>query len=85
MKYSTIISLAILIVNAIIVYFGRIFFPRNFQPETISFFENYWVLTLGMCFVIGIFTICVLALLWLYSSLIEELKTLFKRWPTKNQ
>ena len=76
-NYPVLIAVFILIINAIIVYFGRIYFPKNFHPETVSFFENYWVLTLGLCFVVTLIALSILSLLWVFSSLIKEIKSLF--------
>ena len=51
--YIALISLSILILNLIIVYYGRIYFPNNFHPNEVTFFENYWVLTLVIILVIS--------------------------------
>jgi hypothetical protein len=66
--YTALVAVVTLIVCAIIVYFGRIYFPENFNPETVSFFENYWVLTLGLC---------ILGLWWVGSELVKDVKSLF--------
>lgn len=71
--YTLLIAVITLMVCAII----RIYFPENFQPETVSFFENYWVLTLGLCFVIGLISICVLGLWWIGNKLVKDIKSLF--------
>ena len=75
--YTALAAVVTLIVCAIIVYFGRIYFPENFHPETVSFFENYWVLTLGLCFVVGLISICILGLWWVGSELVKDVKSLF--------
>lgn len=76
--YTVLPAVVILILCAIIVYFGRIYFPENFQPQTVSFFENYWVLTLGFCFVVGLISISLFGLWWIGSELIKEVKSLFR-------
>ena len=77
-SYPTIITTLVLIINAIVVYFGRIYFPVNFSPETVTFFENYWVLTLGLCFVVGLITICLFGLWKMGSELIKDIKSIRK-------
>lgn len=47
-KNYLLITIVILILNIVLVHFGRIYYPLNFHPNEITFFENYWVLTLGM-------------------------------------
>jgi uncharacterized membrane protein len=61
----TIIALIINIIIVVIVYFGRIYYPDKFMPETTSFFENYWVLLfgIGFIFLIGGIIITILYLL----------------------
>ena len=76
--YTALAAVVTLIVCAIIVYFGRIYFPENFQPETVSFFENYWVLTLGLCFIVGLISICILGLWCIGSELVKDVKSLFR-------
>ena len=77
-KYTILTSIiSSLIICVIVVYFGRIYFPKNFQPETISFFENYWVLVLGVCFIVMLVSICILALLWSSKELVKNIKSLF--------
>ena len=74
--YTALTWVATLIICAIVTYFGRIYFPDNFHPETVSFFENYLVLTLGLCFVIGLISICLLGLWWVVGELIKDIKSL---------
>lgn len=76
--YAVLSAVVTLIACAIIVYFGRIYFPENFHPETVSFFENYWVLTLGLCFVVGLISICIFGLWWVGSELVKDVKSLFR-------
>lgn len=73
-NYPILTAFIILITSAIIVYFGRIYFPENFHPETVSFFENYYVLTLGLCFVMGMVSLCIFGLCWIYGELVKEIK-----------
>ena len=75
-NYSVLIAVGILIINTIIVFFGRIYFPDNFQPVTTSFFENYWVLTLGVCFVISMLLFFGMAAWYFGKELIDETKSL---------
>ena len=75
-NYSALIAVGILIINAIIVFFGRIYFPDNFQPATTSFFENYWVLTLGACFVIAMLLFFGMAVWYFGKELIDETKSI---------
>jgi len=74
--YTALAAVATLIITAIITYFGRIYFPDNFHPETVSFFENYWVLTLGLCLVVGLISICILGIWWVVSELVKDIKSL---------
>jgi len=84
-KYVVLPSIIILIIMGIITYLGRIHFPENFQPETVSFFENYYVLVLGFCFVITIFSLC-FGLLWYFGKeIIKEIKSLFKNNTLKHK
>jgi hypothetical protein len=76
--YTVLSAVVTLILCAIIVYFGRICFPENFHTETVSFFENYWVLTLGLCFVVGLISICILVLWWIGCELVKDVKLLFR-------
>ncbi len=76
--YTVLAAVSTLIICAIVTYFGRIYFPDNFHPETVSFFENYWVLILGLCFVVGLISICLLGLWWVVSELIKEIKSLLR-------
>lgn len=50
---------AFLVANAAIVFFGRIYYPANFVPTEVTFFENYWVLCLGELFCAGMFSIAI--------------------------
>lgn len=81
-KYAVLGAVITLIVNAIIVYFGRIYFPKNFMPETVSFFENYWVLTFGMCLVVGVTCLIILVFWFIGGNLIKEIKSAL---PNKNK
>ncbi len=76
--YTALAAVVTLIICAIIVYFGRIYFPENFHPETASFFENYLVLTLGLCFVVGLISIVIFGLWWVCSELVKDVKSLFR-------
>jgi len=76
--YTALTAVATLIICAIVTYFGRIYFPNNFHPETVSFFENYCVLTLGLCFVVALISICLLGLWWIGSELVEDIKSLLR-------
>jgi cell division protein FtsX len=76
--YTVLAAVSTLIICAIVTYFGRIYFPDNFHPETVSFFENYWVLTLGLYFVVGLISICLLGLWWVVSELIKDIKSLLR-------
>lgn len=79
-KYIALIILSTLILNLIIVYYGRIYFPDNFHPSEVTFFENYWVLTLGIILGISeiIFFLGILYLLFfkLIPDVIEDYKNL---------
>jgi len=56
------IAVLLLILNIFIVYFGRIHYPLNFHPDTVSFWENYWVLGFGEAFGLFLIVICLLGL-----------------------
>ena len=73
---TALIATIVLIICAIITYFGRIYYPNNFYPETVSFFENYWVLVLGLCFIIGLISVCILILLYFGNKLLKDIKSL---------
>lgn len=49
---KSLLAITILLVNFVIIYFGRIYFPINFSPSEVSFFENYTSLLLTECFTI---------------------------------
>ncbi len=78
-RYTILIAVIILIINAIIVYFGRIYFPKNFSPETVTFFENYWVLTLGLCFFVALTSVCIIFIWFIGIELIKDVKSLFRK------
>ena len=49
-KKERIISITVIVyltIALVAVFFGRIYFPENFMPNDVSFFENYLVLVLG--------------------------------------
>ena len=74
--YTALAAVTILMICAIVTYFGRIYFPENFHPETVSFFENYWVLTFGLCSVVALISISLLGLWWVGSELVKDVKSL---------
>jgi len=76
--YIVLTTVVTLIVCSIIVYFGRIYFIENFHTKTVSFFENYCALILGLCFIVGLISICILVLLLIGSELVKEVKSLFR-------
>ena len=47
-KWLLIVFGCVGISNLVITYFGRIYYPINFMPETVSFTENFLVLFAGM-------------------------------------
>lgn len=65
---KSLIAISILLVNIIIVYFGRMYFPINFSPNQVSFYENYSVLTLVECFTIFIGFCFYLLLKFIYND-----------------
>lgn len=77
-KYIALISLSILILNLIIVYYGRIYFKDNFHPNEVTFFENYWVLTLGIILVISEIVFFLGILYLLFFKLIPDVIADFK-------
>jgi len=68
------ISFVLLILFGIIVYFGRIYFPENFHPELVSFFDNYWVLVLGTLFIVSILALFLGMLFYSISELIRVIR-----------
>ena len=77
--YSALVTAVTLVLCTIIVYFGRIYFPENFQPETVSFFDNLWVLVVGLCFVISMFSLCGLGIWWIGRELLRDIKSLISK------
>jgi len=77
---SALSVILLLIINVIIVYFGRIYYPINFQPTTVSFFENYWVLTIGELIVGGIICFCVFVILFIGSELWEDIEWIIDKF-----
>jgi len=84
-NYSALIALALLIINAIIVFFGRIYFPQNFDPANTSFFENYYILTLGMCFIVAMLMFFGMAFWYFGKELIDETKSLINYIKNKRK
>ena len=76
-SYECLIAVTFIIINVIIVYFGRIYFPINFQPKTVPFFENLWVLILGECFIIIIGCLVILGFVFIITNLYKDIKSLF--------
>lgn len=79
-NYIAFIIVSILILNLIIVYYGRIYFQDNFHPNEVTFFENYLVLTLGIILGISefVFFLCILYLL--FFKLIPDVIADFKNF-----
>lgn len=77
--YTALSSFITLIILAIVVYFGRIFFPQNFHPDTISFIENYIVLGTGFCLVTLAITIIIFGTIYFYNELLKDIKSLLKK------
>ncbi len=76
--YPVLSAVAIILINCVIVYFGRIYHPDNFRSTPdVTFFENLWVLTLGECFIGAIIAFIVWALWYFGKELIDEIKSLF--------
>lgn len=78
-KYPFLIAISIILINCIIVYFGRIYYPENFvntvSTSHVSFLENLLVITMGEVFItiiIGFFTIMIFLL-------INDFKTNFRK------
>lgn len=79
-KYFTVLTAFVyLIICAIVTGFGRLYFPENFSPETISFFENYWVLTLGSVFVLLILGIITFGIYLLCIEIYRYIKSLLNK------
>jgi hypothetical protein len=78
-KYPLLIVFTILLINLIIVYFGRIYYPYNFSPDKVSFFENFLALTGGLLFVLLLVTCCIGVIYFVGRELIQEIKTLFSK------
>jgi len=79
--YPTLIAVAVILINCIIVYFGRIYHPDNFVTDglgkPVTFFENLWVLTLGEAFIGGIILFFVWFFWYFTREIIRETKSLF--------
>jgi hypothetical protein len=57
-KWLIIFLVVIFLLNLAVVYFGRIHYPENFQPETVTFLENYLVINMmvaGILFATALF------------------------------
>jgi hypothetical protein len=76
----TLAVVIILIINVIIVHFGRIYYPANFHLTTVSFFENYYALTFGECIVGLIIGFCVFVIYFIGSELWEDLKWIYYKF-----
>ena len=72
-----------MLLNVIITYFGRIYFPINFKPETVSFFENWWVywwvLTAGQAVVAALTFLMFFGVVFIFNGLKEILQSLFSK------
>jgi hypothetical protein len=68
----TVMTLIVQTVILILTYYGRIYYPYNFQPEEVSFSENYTVLSLVIWF--GLFV--AFFILGFIFRLIEEIKSI---------
>lgn len=77
-KYPALITIGLLLLNALLVWIGRIYFPANFHPETVSFFENYWVITIGEItfLLIGVSVVSLFIFLW--NKIKDEIRNLLK-------
>jgi len=62
-KFIAPIVAIILLILAVATYYGRIYYPQNFHPETISFFENYIVMLMGISFFAMIVAILLLMMI----------------------
>lgn len=76
-KFIALITVGVLVLNAIFVYFGRIYFPKNFGiADKVTFFENYWVLTVGECFVIFMIVVFGWCAWYFGKLLIKDIKNI---------
>ena len=75
--YPATTAIIMLIINVFVVWIGRIYFPVNFHPKTTSFFENYWVMTAGECFVMLLILFCVILIRLIYLEVKKELQSIF--------
>lgn len=77
-KYPALIAIGLLLLNVFLVWIGRIYFPVNFHPETVSFFENYWVITIGelLLLLIGVSVVSLFIFLW--NEIKDEIRNLLK-------
>lgn len=79
--YPALVAIGVILINCIIVYFGRIHYPKNFVTDglgkPVAFFENLWVLTLGECFVGCLIALVVIGIWYIVSEIVEEVRDLF--------
>lgn len=75
--YPATTAIIILIINVFVVWIGRIYFPVNFLSETTSFFENYWILTAGECFVMLLILFCIVSIRLIYLEVKKEQQSIF--------
>ena len=66
----------ILIFNACLTWYGRIYYPENFHPDKITFIENYFVLVGGEIIIL----LALLVLIILVIALVTEIKKEIKSW-----
>jgi len=76
-KIAAFLAIIVLIINAIIVWYGRIHFPINFHPKTVSFFENYMVLCMGelvVSLILIFVALCIMTIISVCCDLIDLFK-----------
>jgi hypothetical protein len=79
MKYPVLTALIALIVTAALTYFGRIYYPKNFSPETVSFVDNWISLTMAIVFfAIGVTVVGFLLLLF-FATIRKEILLLLSQ------
>ena len=73
-KSPIVVAALFIIINCVVVYFGRIYYPDNFHPNEVKFFDNLWVICLGEIIIITFFTIAI-CIIWYFA---KEIKKTYK-------
>ena len=62
----------ILIGNIFFTYFGRKYFPENFNPQHVTFIENYFCLLVTLC-IFALILVDILVIIVLFVKFAKEL------------